>query len=234
VDTQPDTQPDTSPSSSSSFLISENLKTTTTGEQDLLDDGRVQLAPDWDGVDFSPLTEFGFSRSHIIQLAKHGQLSAAEVQDSIHFFSFDLKRNGKGRELKGPPVNFFMGILRKGMPYAPPENYESPVDEARRRYREGLARQAEVRAQAEREILDLEFDAWKKGLSPQDFDGILPDFARRPGPIHDSTLRAHFESVVWPERGVRLPELLREERSAIAKEIQESLGEAGGSHESGL
>ena len=187
--------------SSSSLVIPEDFKTTTTGESELFDDTKVQLMPEWANVDFSPLVEAGFSRAHLIQLAKHGKLSAAEVSASIEFFAFDLKRNAKGKALNGPPLNFFMGILRKGIPYAPPENYESPAEEARKRTRELLERKERERAADEERIRELAFAEWKRGLSADELATLLPDFARRPGPVQDSTLRTHFESTVWPEKG---------------------------------
>ena len=175
---QPGTQLGTIPSSSSSSIDLENLKTTTTGELELFDDARIQLSPEWSVIDTSPLAEIGFTQTHLMQLAKYSKLPAAEVQDSIHPFSFDLKRNGKGRELKGPPVNFFMGILRKGLPYAAPENYESPEAEARRHYLESKRRIEEERQSQEREIRDLEFSEWRRGLTPEEISSIVPEVVR--------------------------------------------------------
>lgn len=118
------------PSSSSLIELDQNLKTTTS-DPELPIDAKVHLSPEWAVVDTSPLSEIGFTPNHFNQLVKAGKFSADEVQDFIYFFAFDLKSNGKGRKIKGPPVNFFMGILQKGMPYAAPENYESPEAEAR-------------------------------------------------------------------------------------------------------
>ena len=144
------------------------------------------------------LVEIGFTQTHLFQIVRQGKLSASEVQDSIHFFAFDLKRNGKGKELNGSALNFFMGILRKGIPYAPPENYESEADEVRRRTREFKERKDRERQDEERKLIDLEFSEWKSGLSDSERLNIVPDFARKPGPIQDSALRSHFESEVWP------------------------------------
>jgi predicted transcriptional regulator len=186
-----------SPPSSSSFLDSGNLKTTTS-DLELFENSEIRLAPEWTTVDLSPLGEIGFTQTHLIQLARHGKLSASEVASSIEFFSFDLRRNGKAKALNGSPLNFFMGILRKGIPYTPPENYESSADEARRRTREILERKEQERQAEEQRIRDLEFAEWSRGLTADELGKILPEYARRPGPVQASALKTHFESQVWP------------------------------------
>lgn len=222
---QPRTQPRTMVSSSSSLLDLEKFKTTT-GEPELVDDANGQLLPDWLVLDFSPLAEIGFTQNHLAQLAKHGRLSATEVQDSIHFFAFDLKRNGKGREIKGPPVNFFMGILRKGLPYAPPENYESPEAEARRKYLEGKRRLEALRHAEDRELRDLEFSEWRRGLSHDELNTIVPDIVRHMPKAQESSLRAHFDENVWPSRCAAIPGTIELERTEIKRQIDQALGES--------
>jgi hypothetical protein len=226
--TQLGTQLGTSSSSSSSSIDSENFKTTTTGEPELFESTATQLSPDWAAVDFSALAEIGFTQSHLIQLAKHGKLSTAEVQDSIHFFAFDLKRNGKGREIKGAPVNFFMGILRKGLPYAPPENYESPEQTARRIYLDGKRRLEEQRLSEERELRDLEFAEWRRGITREQIADIVPDVVRDIIPARDSSLKAHFDEQVWPARCAAIPGSVEAEQVDIRRQIKESLGEVRG------
>ena len=228
ADTQPDTQPDTSPSSSSSFLDLENSKTTTTGEPELFDDGRVQLSPDWSAVDTSPLAEIGFTQNHLMQLAKYSKLSAAEVESSIEFFAFDLKRNAKAKALNGSPLNFFMGILRKGVPYAPSENYESPADEARRRTREIMERKQHERQTEELRIFELAFSEWRRGLAPNDLIRLVPEWAQKPGQIQDSALKSHFETNIWPERAQEVFGLPKFDRAEIGKQIDQAIGEVSG------
>jgi len=179
---------------------SKDLNTTTTGKAELPNHDSLQLSSDWLSIEVSPLADVGFMQAHLIQVIRQGKLTATEVQDSIDFFAFDLKRNGKGKEIKGPPLNFFMGILRKGLPYAPPENYESPANEARRKHREFLEKKEGERQATEQRIFALEFAEWKRGLTVDELARLVPDFARRPGPIQDSALKSHFESQVWPQR----------------------------------
>jgi hypothetical protein len=214
-------------SSSSSFLDSENFKTTTS-ESKPFEKGPVQLSPEWVDLDWQPLTSIGFTQNHLIQIVRQGKLTPSEVQNSIHFFAFDLKRNAKGRELNGSPLNFFMGILRKGVPYAPPENYESPADEARRRSREVLERKERERQADEQRIRDLEFAEWRRGVAAEELSKILPDYARKPGPIQDSAIRAHFDEKVWPEREAARLSVSEAERMEIRTAVAQSLGEVRG------
>jgi hypothetical protein len=214
------------PSSSSSYVL-ENFKTTTS-DPEILGNTGVLLAPEWQTLDVSPLEETGFTQTHLIQIIRQGKLQPTEVQDSIHFFAYDLKRNGKGKELNGPPLNFFMGILRKGIPYAPPENFESPADEARRKTREFKERKERERIAEEQQISDLEFAEWRRGLSPDGLINLLPEYARKPGPIQDSALKAHFENEVWPVRQVISVGLPTLDRTVICKQIDEAIGKYEG------
>jgi len=226
--TQRVTQRVTSAPSSSSVLDLENSKTTTTGDRELSADHPTQLSPRWAEVDLTPLADMGFSRAHLVQLASHGKLTPDEVQDSIHHFAFDLNQNGKGQNLKGPPISFFMGILRKGVPYAPPENFESPVEAARRLYVESKRRLEERRQAEERELMELEFAEWRRGLDTVAVSEIVPEWARRRGPAQDAALRTHFENEIWPAQRAAIPGAISTECAAIAEQIEQSLGEAMG------
>ena len=91
---------------------------------------KIDLSEDWLNIDIEPLKDIGFTKTHLEQIASQKLLLPEIVQNSIYAFSFDLVENNKAKELKGQPINFFMGILRKGNPYASPANYESPKDKA--------------------------------------------------------------------------------------------------------
>ena len=225
--TQPRTQLRTTLSSSSSYVLEKDFKTTTTGEPEILETGPIQLSPEWVNLDLTPLTGIGFTQNHLTQIIRQGKLTPEETQDSIHFFAFDLEKNEKGRFLKAPPINFFMGILRKGMPYAPPENYESAADEARRKTREFKARKERERQDEDQKLLDLDFSEWRRGIAADELAALLPEYARKPGPIQDSALKTHFETNVWPERSQEFLRVTQNDRTAIAQQIEESLGGNG-------
>ena len=205
--------------SSSSSVLEENIKTTTS-EVELFENTQTKLAPEWQQVDISPLSKFGFTQTHLIQIIRQGKLSPSEVQDSINFYAFDLTRNG----LKpNSQLNFFMGIVRKGMPYAPPENYESPADEARRKTREFKERKVREREEELKQLRDLDFKEWRQELSLKEILTIVPEFAERPGQVQESYLKKHHEEVLWPERSAKLDET----RAAIQLQIEDSLAGEG-------
>ncbi|MGK5089783.1 hypothetical protein WDW86_19705 [Bdellovibrionota bacterium FG-2] len=211
--------------SSSSVLIKEDFKTTTTGESELLETTGTQLTPEWLTVDYSDLSEIGFTQTHLVQIIRQGKLQPAEVQDSIYYFAFDLKRNEKGKNLNGPPINFFMGILRRGGPYTPPDNYESSADEARRKTREFKERKERERQDEDQKLMTLEFAEWRRGLSAAEIIGLLPEHARKPGQVQESVLKIHFEENVWPERAQELLGMTKLDRDEVSRQIDQSLGE---------
>src|SRR5438309_1730772 len=84
--------------------------------------------------------EIRFGRHQVAQIAREGKFSPDELQDSIYAFAFDLSENGKAKTITGVPLNYFMGILRRG-PYAAPSNYESPEVRQKRLYLESKEKQ---------------------------------------------------------------------------------------------
>ena len=213
-------------SSSSSYTEPQNLKTTTTGEPELFNDGAMQLSPDWQEVECSPLSGIGFTQTHLVQIIRQNVLKPEVVQQSIYAFAFDLRVNGKAKEVRGAPLNYFMGTLRKGIEYAPPENYETPQAEARRKRIEYLQRAEQQKRDDEQKLLDLEFLSWKRELSESQIVALVPEWARKPGQIQDSALKSHFEENVWPELRTNISGSDENERQNIQKEIQRSLTEA--------
>ncbi len=90
--------------------------------------------PEWSKIETWPLQEWGFSIWQIVEIARTGKLTAQEVQDSIHYFAFDLKTNDKTKEFDSDPRDFLMRHLLRGIPYPPPQNYVSLESACRRNY----------------------------------------------------------------------------------------------------
>ena len=61
-----------------------------------------------------------------------------------------------------------MGILRKGFPYAAPENYISPEAEAMKTYLESKRADQERRKTLEDALYELEFTNWTQSLSEKE------------------------------------------------------------------
>jgi hypothetical protein len=196
------------PTSSSSVNI---LNTTTTGE---IETPKTSVLNDeWLKIDLEPLSNIGFTQTHLTQIASQNMLPAELVQGSIYAFDFDLRENNKAKSITGDPINFFMGILRKGKPYAPTSNYESPQDKAMRIYRERMSEIEQKRVDAEKEAINLAFNDWFSKLTNEQKIGFLPEMLRRTAiqrnengekidksKILESSARKHFEVKIWPEK----------------------------------
>ena len=214
------------PSSSSSLRdLNQNLKTTTTSEPELFECDATQLAPEWQPIECAPLAGIGFTQTHLVQIIRQGKLTPAEVQDSIHFFAFDLARNGKAKGINGNPLNYFMGIVRKGAPYAPPENYESPETEARRKYLDGKRRLEEQKLAEEHELRNLTFTEWRRGLTEPLTRSLVPDAVKDLPRAREASLRDHFDNQVWPELEAARLGGNESERQQIRAAITQSLGD---------
>jgi predicted transcriptional regulator len=201
LETQLETQLRTTASSSSSIY---NIKTTTTDEpENLL---FSSLENDWQEIDIEPLKKINFTKTHIAQVASQKLLSVEMVQSSIYAFAFDLEENNKGKNISGDPLSYFMGILRKGMPYTPSSNYESPRDKALRLYRERMRSIEQGRLEAEKEVMNLAFNEWFRQLDEKQKKALLPAGIFRNmkslenSKILESAARNHFEKTIWSER----------------------------------
>ena len=145
---------------SSSSSVINNKETTTTSQSSDSSSGEELLPQEWEIIDIAPLTEIGFSKYHLKQIANQNKISHMEVQESIHAFAFDLKENNKGKVLKTNPLNYLMGILRNGIPYAPPSNYKSPKEIAMEKLLEQKKDEKERIRKLEDEMIQYEFEEW--------------------------------------------------------------------------
>jgi len=192
LDTQPVTQPITmSPSSSSSFNY---LNTTTTSDTEKLNN-------EWLQIDIEPLSKIGFTKTHLEQLALQKILSPDVVQDSIYMFAFDLENTEKAKSFKKDAISFFMGILRKGSPYTPSENYEHPKSKAMRLYLECKRKEEQKRESMKQEIIDMAFSDWYNTLSDQEVLAMTPAAMKinsRESMIAKGNAKNHFVKNVLP------------------------------------
>lgn len=160
----------------------------------------------WQSVDLEPLKEIGFTKTHLQQIVQQEKLTIEMVQDSIYAFAFDLEYNNKQSSLKGTPLNYFMGIVRNGKPYAPPANYESPTDKAMRIYLESKKEQANNRDKLFKELFETSFQEWLSGLTdklknqiiPSEFKELKSEQPKR------AVLRRYFETELWPAKLIEI------------------------------
>jgi len=191
---RPEPRPSLSSSSSYKDL---DLKTTTTAANEEVS---KELAGKWEQIDCSPLNELRFGRPQIAQIAHAGRITVDELQDSIFAFAFDLSENQKGRSISGSPLNYFMGILRKG-PYAAPANFESPEIRQRRLYLEAKEQQQKKLLEIESRLQAVEFEGWTAKLSLEEKAQLVPltDFAKPGSPGYTVQLKEYFRENVWPQ-----------------------------------
>jgi hypothetical protein len=130
--------------SSSSSL---NIKETTT----------TQLGEEWD-FDITPYAKFGFMASQLKQLASLGVISAADVEQSLIEFNYDLTNNTLPI-IKTGKINFLMGLLRSGHSY---------VSEGFKNEQEAAISEMAKRAEGKRKkLLEEKFIAWEESLNEE-------------------------------------------------------------------
>ena len=191
-------QLDNSIYSSSSYI---NINTTTT---DVFENFKSNgLDGEWLNIDIEPLSNIGFTKTHLTQIVSQNLLPAELVQNSIYAFAFDLQENDKAKNINGDPINYFMGILRKGKPYAPTSNYESPQDKAMRLYKEKMKEVEQRRVTTEKEAISLAYSDWFSQLTSSQKLEFLPESIRRnanpeKNKMLDGSARNHFEVEIWP------------------------------------
>lgn len=186
------------PSSSSIY----NKTTTTEREEINANDFTINI---------SPLSSIGLTHGHIVQLIKQQKLTFEQIQDSIYYFAFDLARNEKAKTLRKDALNFFMGILRQGLPYTPPNNYESPEAEAMRLHLESKVKAKKINEQLEKEFKESLWQEWREALSEQELMEFyipgepldsLSEKVRVALKRRNATASAYqyFESEIWPSK----------------------------------
>ena len=199
-------------SSSSSSIY--NKTTTTELEEINANDFTINIAP---------LSNIGLTQGHIVQLTKQQKLTFEQIQDSINYFAFDLARNEKAKTLRKDALNFFMGILRQGLPYTPPNNYESPEAEAMRLHLESKVKAKKINEQLEKEFKESLWQEWRETLSEQELMEFyipgepldsLSEKVRAALKRRNATASAYqyFESEIWP---LKLKEIVLAKSSAL-------------------
>lgn len=190
-------EPISNPISNQPNSSSSNIITTTNAE----DSKKNILDEEWDSIDIEPLTDIGFTKSHLFQISKLKSLDSKIVQDSINAFAFDLKQNDKQKNLRTSALNYFMGIMKKGMPYAPPENYESPEEIALKNYVSRKIYQQKKLEELEKKAFNLAFEEWLSQITEEEVAQIIPNINHRKhdSPFRNGSLNIHFRDNYWKE-----------------------------------
>ena len=184
----------------STYSSGSNLKTTTNNNINNFQDEKIIQNSPWDDLYIEPLSFIGFTKAHLNQIILDDKLTPEMVQDSIHAFTFDLEHNNKTKSLKSPPLNYFMGIMRSGSPYAPPSNYENPQDRAMRLYLERRKEQDQKKQAMEEELFNLAFKDWELEVSQDEKEKLLPEEIKNSRYSAEKTafIRLYFKNEIWP------------------------------------
>lgn len=162
-----------------------------------------KLPSEWEAIDISVLSSIKFTREHLFQIYKIGKFNADNIQEFINAFAFDLEGNKKTDRFKSGPLNFFMGILRKGSPYLPSENYESSEDKAMRQYVQYQKTKESKQKELEKEAIEFSFNEWEKELSDEDVLSICEGHAcakDRTSVFRKGYLISYFKENIWKEK----------------------------------
>ena len=136
---------------------------------------------DWTDLDFSSLTEFGFTKRHVTQIKNFNksldadnQLTVESVQESIEHYAWALQ-NRLDEMVSYAPTNNrlrgLIGVLKKGGNWTE-ANYKSPED---------LAFEASLKAKEERllklkeqkeRVSNIEFELWREALTATELTDI--------------------------------------------------------------
>ena len=121
------------------------------------------IAPEWE-LDISGLEKINFTKNHLKQIAQTGLIESHLVQASIYAFANDLEHNLV--QATTSPLNFFMGIVKKGRPYTSRmPNYETPKEKAMRLFLEHEQRITENRDKVEEKLCKKAFGQWFSKMS---------------------------------------------------------------------
>lgn len=148
--------------------------------------------------DIIPLEKIGFSKNHLTQILKTGKLAIDDVRLSIQHFAFDLEENKKHEKINGSPLNYFMGILLKGIPYNAPENYEDPKKKALKAFVQRKEQELREIEELESKAVDLMYEDWVKMISEDLVAEIIPEpqYRVQGSPFREGSLKKYFKEKV--------------------------------------
>tara|TARA_Y100001970_G_scaffold27797_1_gene33980 strand:+ start:475 stop:1878 length:1404 start_codon:yes stop_codon:yes gene_type:complete len=199
--TKPDTKPDTKSSSSSSMLLNENIKKTTTRNNQL---NISELPPEWKNINFFGLNQtIKFGKDQLINIYNAQVLSANDVEESLERFANDLD---KGLiKAKTGSLNFLMGIFLKQK-----TAYESNDPNFRTEDELFLEKQLNAKIEKDKQMKTLKekacnasFNIWENNLSKNDRERILKDmsydYTKENKENRIKLLKHHHREIVWPK-----------------------------------
>ena len=179
-------------------------------------------------IDYSPLRDFGFDESHIIQIYREHTknpelaLSAEIIQNSINALAYDLKHNDVAGSFKHSPTVVLTALLKKGQPYSSktPHKVLSPREEAMQEYIAAQEKRHHQIQELENKTKEFELQEWLKSLPEQELATFVPQDPcpqGMPDKVYQTLRRKkaqvaaqeYFLTIVWPQKLNQLEALKR-------------------------
>jgi len=157
-----------------------------------------------ENFDIEPLAHIGFTNQHLNQIIKHGKIETSFIQQSIYAFAYDLE-TGNAKKITTSPLNFFMGILKRGNIYTPlSKDYIDPQEKARKIFLEKIKQQKEEKRAVEKELLTQSYREWFRNLTDEEKKTfvmkIIPENQKtRWFQYQHDYLEKYFKDHIWPE-----------------------------------
>ena len=170
-------------------------------------------------IDYSPLANFGFDESHIIQIYREYTknpeiaLTTEIIQNSINALAFDLKHNDVAGSFKNSPTVVLTALLKKGQPYSSktPHKVLSPREEAMQEYIAAQEKRHHKIQELENKTKEFELQEWLKSLSEQELATFAPKDCcpeGMPEKVYQTSRRKkaltaakeYFITMLWPQK----------------------------------
>ena len=170
-------------------------------------------------IDYSPLKDFGFDESHIIQIYREYTknpeiaLTTEIIQNSINALAFDLKHNDVAGSFKNSPTVVLTALLKKGQPYSSktPHKVLSPREEAMQEYIAAQEKRHHKIQELENKTKEFKLQEWLKSLSEQELATFAPKDCcpeGMPEKVYQTSRRKkaltaakeYFTTMLWPQK----------------------------------
>lgn len=121
-------------------------------------------------IDYSPLTQYGFKKSHITKLSKVDGLTSEMVQESIYHYawaldnSFEEMKQKYDSRFEKNPLGLLIGTLNKGHEWIE-AGYKSPEEIAEEQILQAKRQRLERIKKEKAERFNLEFELWYEELT---------------------------------------------------------------------
>jgi hypothetical protein len=179
-------------------------------------------------IDYSPLLDIGFDKSHIIQIHREHTkkpelaLSAEIIQNSINSLAFDLKYNNVASTFKNSPAVVLTSLLKKGHPYSSktPEKVLMPQEEAIQEYLLAQEKKQQKITEIKTKAREFALQEWLESLSVEELLNFNQESRPEgmPDKVYQTSRRKkalefakdYFDTILWPEK---LKQILNEAKN---------------------